>query len=357
MRCVPSFRQVGLLIGMVFVIASTARGQVASETLSYFPLLGQGNTGINYVNPNLGATYGPFSVAIGPNACVPTATAIGLSYLENYLNVTDDTDPFTTSPNSYAQVNAVATAMGTYNTTKSGAGGWTNVGGTLVPSIYNGLQNYLANGGANPAPSVTISGQYSPYLTGSTYMQTSVTNATAGTFQPGMSLANVTPTATFLANALNANDGVEIGIVWGSFSGTTFTPIGGAHELALDAINLSGSSGTISFIDPWGNATSPGSSGYSVVSTSLSVVNGFLYVTYPLAWVGDGDPNNNPNPFEAFGANNGQSGIIVTDMVEAVPEPATVGLMGFVAMGLLIRRSRHPFDPSLTRFGKLRRVA
>ena len=101
--------------------------------------------------PNLGATYGPFSVAIGPNACVPTATAIGLSYLENYLNVTDDTDPFTTSPNSYAQGQRRSDGHGkSYNTTKSGAGGWTNVGGTLVPSIYKLPANYLANGGSQP---------------------------------------------------------------------------------------------------------------------------------------------------------------------------------------------------------------
>ena len=318
-------------------ISSISYGQSASETMNYFGSLGQASATVTNTNAAYMGVYNQYSVAIGPNACCPTAVIGGLTYLENYDNVTNDTDPFTTSPNSAAQINNLATAMNTYNTTNStGNPMWTNVGGTLIPSSFNGLQSYLSSTGANPAPTVTISGQVSP-STPAPLLQTSLANTAAGTYNAGTNVANVTPTAQFLANALAANDGVEIGIQWGSYSGTTFTPMnGGGHMLTLQSINMSGGTGTIDFYDPWGPGTNAGTTNGYVFAT-VSTVDGFLYVTYPITWTGgDLDNSGNTSPFEAIGASTGQTGRIVYDMVEAVPEPTS----GVLAVAGLLAGSR-----------------
>src|ERR1700743_3604578 len=69
---------------------SLALAQSGSEDLDDFGFLGQGNAAVN------GAQ------AVKNNSCVPTATANGLSYLENYQLGIGNPDPFTVSPNSYA---------------------------------------------------------------------------------------------------------------------------------------------------------------------------------------------------------------------------------------------------------------
>src|SRR5690242_8534809 len=92
-----------------FLLSAPAWGQSGSEDSSIFGSRGQG--GATYVNnalpnPPLGnpSPYQPYSVAVGPNACVPTSTANGLTYLENYVVGLGFADPYSTSPNSFAQV-------------------------------------------------------------------------------------------------------------------------------------------------------------------------------------------------------------------------------------------------------------
>lgn len=320
-----SFRSTSLQAGaslLLLACVSTGRSQSGSETLSYFGALGQGNGGVTYVNPNYAN-----SVAVGPNACVPTATANGLAFLENYANFgLDIPSPFTTTPNAYPQVNNLAAAMGTFNTTKSGAGGWTNLGGTYTTSMFNGLQNYLGTGGSNPAPTVSISGQYAGGTPATWF---------TGTFNKGLNLANSTPSPAFLAGALNANEAVEITLEWGSYNGNTWNALGGGHEVTLNSINMASGSGTIGFIDPWGSGvgSNPGTDGVNVNGT-VSLVNGYLYVTYPITVSGP-DPTDN-NPGDVVGS-NGETGRIDVAMVEAIPEPST-WLLGSAVLFLLIAR-------------------
>ena len=320
MASCTNFLRPNLLAAAIALAAGLAVGPAfgnitGTEDLTYFGMLGQGNTGITVSNPD----------PIQPNACVPTATANGLTYLENYANfVRDEPSPFTVTPNNYAAVNALATAMGTKDTLING----NDVGGTQTYPQFNGLQNYLSAGGANPAPSVVISGQISPSETAG-FLGT-------GPLQAGMNVANVTPTATFLASALNANDAVEVGIEWGSYSGNVFTASGGAHELTLQSINLGTGSGTIGFIDPWGNASSAGSTAASVSATVTLEGDGFLYVTYPITWTGgDGDTN----PGDAFGS-GGQTGRIIDAAVQAVPEPTSLALLA-IGIGGFALTARH----------------
>jgi len=295
MKTWKTCRWIGLTAVVLCSFASDVRAQSGSETLSDFGYLGQGNAAVNG------------SQAVMNNSCVPTATANGLSYLENYFNFSLDLpSPFTTSPNNYAAVNSLQGLMGT------------TALGTTVNGLFNGLQSYLMPGGANPAPTVSISGQYSSTTPGGWF---------SGGINGGLNVAQASPTASFLANALNANDGVEVGIQWGAYSGNTFTASGGGHMLTLYSINLGVSgSGTIGFIDPWGTGTgnNAGTSA-TVVNATVQLVNGFLYVTYPIDFTG-------PDPADTTGTDgttqlghNGETGRILVDAVEAaaVPEATT----------------------------------
>ena len=328
--------QSSMVLCALSIIPAVARAQVGSETILYFGSIGQGAATVTNTNAAYMGVYLPNSVPVGPNACVPTSVIGGLTYLEHYQNVTNDTDPFTVSPNSAAQLNNLATSMSTWNTTNTtGPNQWTNVGGTSVPSAFNGLQSYLSATGNNPAPQVQISGQVSP-ANPAGFVAISPVNQTAGTYNAGMNIANVTPTATFMANALNANDGVEFGLQWGTYSGTTFTPSGGGHFLTLQAINIVSGTGTISFFDPWGVNANPPSTTNGFVSATVTTVSGFLYVTYPITWTGgDLDTSNNASPSEMMGA-NGQTGRILSVMVESTPEPASgmISLAAFALLGL-----------------------
>src|SRR5579872_7203561 len=108
-----------LLMSALLFTASTASAQSGSESLTYFGTLGQNNPLVTYTNAN-NAFLGPYatlSAPIGPNACVPTATSNGLTYLYNYVTtVLNQPSPFTSSVSTYGAVNAIATAMNTYNT-------------------------------------------------------------------------------------------------------------------------------------------------------------------------------------------------------------------------------------------------
>src|SRR5580700_9433568 len=85
---------------LVALAASQAvQAQNASENINWFGQLGQGNAAVM-------RAAAPSQQDIRNNACVPTSVANGLFYLENYANfVLDEPSPFTTSPNTYAQVN------------------------------------------------------------------------------------------------------------------------------------------------------------------------------------------------------------------------------------------------------------
>jgi len=237
---------------------------------------------------------------VANNACVPTATANGLTYLENYMNFSlDQPSPFTTTPNTYGQVNNLITAMGT------------TANGTTTANQFNGLLNYLSPGGANPAPTVRVTGQYS-----------AATPAGWGPpAAPTPQFMQTTPTAAYLASVLNANDGVEIGVQWGTIQNGSFSPYNGGHELTLEAINMQ--AGTITFMDPWGtspNGKDAGSTANSV-QASLQLLNGFLVLTYPQNYVG---PDLNTENGAAVGDLNGQVARILDDTVEyVVPEPST----------------------------------
>ncbi len=165
--------------------------------------LGQG--GATYVNaalpnPPLGnpSAYQPYSVAVGPNACVPTSTANGLTYLENYMNYTLDLpSPFSTSPNAFGQVDDFAQRQQTFNLTKTDgmpAENYSDLGGTYTTYMFNGTRSWLdAN---NPAHNVTMSGEVATGTPGS-WIQ--------GAYAADTNVAaNTTPTAGYLAGLLNA---------------------------------------------------------------------------------------------------------------------------------------------------------
>jgi hypothetical protein len=326
----------GILSAAVVSATSAVHAQSASENTALFGGLGQNLANVTNTNAAFMGVYNSVSVPIGPNACVPTATINGLTYLENYQASVNLPDPFTTSPNSQAQINAIATNMNTYNTTNlAGMPPWQDSGGTLIPSAFNGLQTYLTS---NPAPTVKISGQVSP-STPAGFVQTNVANASAGTYNPGTNVASANPSAQFMANALNANDGVEIGLEWGFYNGSNgWVATGGGHFLTLQAINITGGNGTIDFYDPWGTGSGPGNTnGY--VAATVSTINNFLYVTYPITWTGGDSDTSLLGPGEALGG-DGDTGRIDVVAVEAVPEPASIGLLILTGSALTIRRRR-----------------
>lgn len=288
----------------VFLAVSSAQAQSGSENASLFGTFGQGNSAIVDVSGQ----------SVANMACVPTAIVNGLDYLQNYESSIGNTGPLTTAP-GYSDINELINSS-FMDTTASGTG---------IGDAANGLASYIGATGPNPGPGMAIYGQYT----------------TLGTFAPASwytgipapAFANQTPSASFLADALNANDAVEFTVVWGSRSANgTYLVNGGGHELTLQSINLANNS--ISFFDPWGNsqitatATNAGTSAV-LYTANLSVQSGFLTVTYPTngpAATMEPDPNEegSNDPGDA----NGQIGYIVADMVETVPEPAPLSVAG-----------------------------
>ena len=244
---------------------------------------------------------------------------MGLSYLDAYQASISNPNPLSFAP-TYTSVNNLITSM---STTSSG---------TYMDDAANGLKSYLSPTGANPAPTVSVTGQY-------TAVAASGVNWTPGWYSGGAGMGgsfnNVIPTASFLANALNANDGVEFTLLWGKSSG---------HEVTLQSISLSGTNGTISFYDPWGTsqitatATNAGASATLVTADLELLGSGFLYVTYP---TNNSISGMEPDPDEEndlAGDNNGQSGLIIADMVEAVPEPGSFVLAGTACAAAVVFR-------------------
>jgi hypothetical protein len=305
----------GLLICASFNL--NAQVYNASENYSVVATpLGQGNSAIVSANTQ----------AIADNACVPTSTANGLSYLYQQTP-----GSFTANPNSYGTVNTLIGNMGTTG------------GGTTTIGQMNGMQTYLNT----VAPGVTISGQVAP---------TEINNLPGywgtGSINAGINMQTVNPTAQFMANALSANSAVEIGILWGTLSGGVFTYTGG-HEATLTSINLSGGSGTMNILDPWGNTTIGGHAGSSAVAQGLSVstvsITGiagtFLDITYQnliSGYPGETTPPAGnfdvPSTETTAFAGGTLTGIIIDDAVEAVPEPAMIGLVAIGLLGALTSR-------------------
>jgi len=188
-----------------------------------------------------------------------------------------------------------------------------NIGGTPTTSMFNGLQSYLSAAGANPSPTVSISGR----IGGAT-----PASWLPGALNPGMSIAqNTIPTAAYLAGALNSNFAVELTLEWGVFNGNTWVSQGG-HEVTLDAINLGNmGTGTIQFLDPYGT-----SAGFMNGTLSLNA-DGYLYVSEQTAAP---PPDDNPADLQDSepGTTAALLGRIDVAMIESVPEPSTGALAG-----------------------------
>ena len=335
-----------LLLGLS--IALVARAQSGSENTAFFGSLGQLNAGVTVAN----------ALNIQPNACVPTATADGLAFLENYQLSISQPDPLSFSP-TYASVNNLATAMGTYNNTyyqyynaannlvytsknarndaaAIALGATTfatrsNIGGTPTTWMFNGLQSYLGAAGDNPSPTISISGRIGG-ATPARWLQ--------GALNPGMNIAqNSIPTAAYLANALNSNFAVELTLEWGVFNGNTWVSQGG-HEVALDAINLGNAgTGTIQFLDPYG------ASPIFMNGTLTLNADGYLYVTEQT--VAPPPADDNPSDLEDSepgGVVAALTGRIDIAMIESVPEPSAGWLAGsalVILLGMKFHRKLH----------------
>jgi hypothetical protein len=305
-----------ILCGAAIVPAAQAQVN-GSENDALYGMLGQLNNAVVTGNGNQGQ-------AVANMACFATSVANGLSFLESYQTSISQPDPFTSSASTYATVNNLITAM---NITANGTG---------VYSSANGLVNYLSPTGGNPAPSVVVSGQ--------------IGNATPAAFKDGslnagVNLVTATPTASFLATALNANKAVEITLEWGTLNGTTFTRTRAGHEVALTSITLNqaGTSGTISYVDP-GQA---GSTSGTLMDATLTLgSDGYLDVTAAMVHVtqvAEADFDESGTPPDDIGAGVG-AGRIDADIIESVvPEPTTYALAALAAvLALGMRFFRKP---------------
>ena len=265
-------------------------------------LMGQGNALVNG------------SQALRNNSCVPTSVANGLSYLDAYQLSLGNSSPFAFSPNTYTAVNRLQSFMGT-----------DPVFATSPGNALTGLQTYLSTLGplGNPAPGVITSQTWDPL-------------------------------AQTLANVLNANDGVQIGILWSTtanpiVNNSSWTPMNGGHFVSLDSINLTAGAGTIGIVDPWGNGVGNAASTASYETLTVSTVTitaggvnalaagTYLQVSYAPSELGD-------FPLVDSGtalAGAGGTGLIALSETEAVPEPSSlaIGLLAGIG-GLMLRRRK-----------------
>ncbi|MDE3100194.1 MAG: PEP-CTERM sorting domain-containing protein [Verrucomicrobiota bacterium] len=242
--------------------------------------------------------------AVANNSCVPTSTANGLSFLEQYaIQILGIPDPFTVTPNNVAAINALQTAQ------------QVTANGTSAANSFSGLNSYLSPTGANPAPSVTTA-------------------------------QNFDPTAALLGNQLSANNAVQLGVLWGNIAGGAFTAAngGGGHFVSLTAMNLNAGAGTMTILDPWGNSGGANAStegafiSLNVSTVNLTGVGNVLQVTWTTNAPEDtfNQDGTDPSDFGAAGA----TGYIAVENVEAVPEPGAVAMLGVGAAGLLLRLRR-----------------
>ncbi len=290
-----------------------------SETLADFGTLSQYNSGITVMN----------ALNVQEQACVPTSFANALTYLNNVNGGL----VFSHDPNTYADVNSLATAMGTSNNPfPPGPVGTSYAGGAVGFEQYNGA------GGANPSSGITISGQYAQAAWG------------GGLPYGGANFANTIPTDVFLGGHLANEDAVELGIQWGSYNedGTVFTPAGGFHAIVLYSLNLIDGAGFAGLIDPISanNQLNDNAATAQVFSASLSTVGGYMYLTYPIQ-IADDQTDGTDNGFAGFGALNGETARIVAVWAEAVPEPSTyvlaiMGLGAVLVVGFRCKSCQHP---------------
>jgi len=204
--------------------------------------------------------------------------------------------------------------------------------GTTYPGRINGTTTYLSATGANPSPTVSVvGGQYA-----ARYSAAASIGKTVQTTMQAVSVAN------FLANCLNANDGVQFSLLWGSLDTATdvYTQGMGGHQVTLEEINYNptAGTGTIDFIDP--------NTAQVVDGTLQLTTGGNLYVSYPGAPAAP--PDDGQAEEDVFGANldgaipAGQvGGIIINDMAEGVPDSnLTAGMLGASLLGLALLRRR-----------------
>jgi hypothetical protein len=269
------------------------------------------------------------------DACMPTSVINGLTYLNNY----NDQSVFAHNPGTYDDVNAMATAMVTSN-----QGYFV---GTRFDKGVNGLVNYASPTGFNPAPDLTVSGQYSDPGMGS--------NLGAGVVQ---NFGYAIPTASYIANALNAHSAVQLVVYWGTFNSSTgiftSTSFSNSHLISIYSLNVTNRSGSAGIIVP---ESSDGvlNTDYAqaqLLSATIQPASfqglNYLLLTYNTPQLISGTPGeigdpNDPTPEDQItgsisGTKVNPMGIIVGDLVESVsvPEPSTwallpggLGLMAF----------------------------
>jgi hypothetical protein len=286
---------ISLITALLICAAFHLNAQNISASESYGSIaLGQGNSDITGTQLFLN------------NACVPTATANGLAYMEAYQESLGNPSPFSSTPNSYTAVNALASDMSTSTT------------GTTALNAINGLNTYLS---ANANASVVA---------------TQITD----------------PTASQLGAELTANDAVQLGITWGSISGSTFTAAGGGHFVSITgiSIDLTGGSGTgtMTILDPWGLPNGSANAGISASSLSVKIstvtltgIGPVLDVTYNSAGItypNQPEDTTADNSTASFGNLQFPEGYIALDEFETVPEPTTLALLGAGALALLAKR-------------------
>jgi hypothetical protein len=286
------FNFITLILAASCCAALNLKAQDASEFNLYNNInifLGQGNSQVNG------------SQALLNNSCVPTSTANGLSFLEQYALSISLANPFSSTPDTYATVNSLQTSMGT--TPK----------GTSVAGQQAGVGAYLT---AN-APTVTWNNAFDP-------------------------------TATLLGNLLNNNNAVQLGILWGGPSGGSFPGTNGGHFVSLVSMDLTGGSGFMTILDPWGNNTTgagvnagTNATFQTLAVTTLVLTNGafigtYLAVTYTntsVLYVGP-DDTTAADGTTAYGDSTGMMGLIAVETVEAVPEPNSFALLGVGILGI-----------------------
>jgi len=293
-----------------------------SETTANFGTLGQNS--VTQTDPVSTTT------SLGPQACVPTSTIDGLTFLEN----TYGNSYFPTDPNNINEVNKLASVpyMNTRNNPPRGPFG------TTYANMVNGLQSYINNTQDKVA---ILGGQFATGW---------------GPAGAANNINNVTPTASFLTGALNANDATEIWLQWGTYLNGNFTVARGAHSLDLISLSLSSTTvpaananpntfptGTITMMDPNGN-------GGAVAMTSESGTvtlepDGYLYVTYDVA--NEAAPPADDNTSSTTDGEAGAAGVplngrIALDLIENVTPDGgmTSAMLGAAIVTLAAFRRR-----------------
>lgn len=345
MKNTLSLRSVRLPLAIsafIFSVAFVAKADLpyGSEALSEFGSFGQGNAGINVAN----------TLNIQPNACVPTAIADGLIFLENNQVADGHTDPFNVSQNNINVVNQLATLMGTENNNFTKV---TNSAGKAFyyKNQYNGT-----------APGTQINAPGGPYYVVKTYYNVGGTalanmkpnlNTYLDTVNPSTlptiytsATANVS-SAYSLAQALNLNDAVQLTLTWGTNNATTgkFVATGGAHEVDLQSIDFTNAtSGIIGLVDPWGATQAGGlpSGTANYISAGVTLTNGGLYIS---GVFGDGDDvfGNYIGGGETGAGGQNAGAMITYELVESLPDGAsTILLLSGSVLALQTIRRRFP---------------